>query len=86
MALTLRMTPSGIVLLPTKDEKPMQEPDYLALSAAEKKNWRKTAARSKRKSRTLCAKAKSSSVRSPPSWKSWKPKPRIIWCAFRLQS
>ena len=33
----LRMTPSGIVLLPTKDGKPMQEPDYLALSAAEKK-------------------------------------------------
>jgi len=33
----LRMTPSGIVLLPTKDGKPMQEADYLALSSAEKK-------------------------------------------------
>jgi predicted ATP-dependent protease len=34
---SLRMTPSGIVLLPTKDGKPMQEPEYLALSAEEKK-------------------------------------------------
>ena len=34
---TLRMTPSGIVLLPTKDGKPVQESDYLALSATEKK-------------------------------------------------
>ena len=34
---TLRMTPSGIVLLPTKDGKPMQEADYLALPTAEKK-------------------------------------------------
>ncbi|HTN72772.1 MAG TPA: ATP-binding protein, partial [Methylomirabilota bacterium] len=33
----LRMTPSGIVLLPTKEGKPMEEADYLALSAAEKK-------------------------------------------------
>ena len=33
----LRMTPSGIVLLPMKDAKPMQEADYLALSEAEKK-------------------------------------------------
>jgi hypothetical protein len=32
----LRMTPSGIMLLPTKDGKPMQEADYLALPAAEK--------------------------------------------------
>jgi predicted ATP-dependent protease len=34
---TLRMTPSGIVLLPTKDGKPMQEAEYLALSQEEKK-------------------------------------------------
>lgn len=34
---TLRMTPSGIVLLPTKGGKPMQEAEYLALSTAEKK-------------------------------------------------
>lgn len=34
---TLRMTPSGIVLLPTKDGKPMQEAEYLALSHEEKK-------------------------------------------------
>lgn len=34
---TLRMTPSGIVLLPTKGGKPMQEAEYLALSSAEKK-------------------------------------------------
>jgi lon-related putative ATP-dependent protease len=34
---TLRMTPSGIVLLPTKDGKPMQESEYLALAPAEKK-------------------------------------------------
>jgi predicted ATP-dependent protease len=35
--LSLRMAPSGMVLLPTKDGKPMQEADYLALSTAEKK-------------------------------------------------
>lgn len=35
--LTLRMTPSGIVLLPTKDGKPMQETEYLALSPQGKK-------------------------------------------------
>jgi len=35
--LTLRMAPSGMVLLPTKDGKPMQEADYLALSTADKK-------------------------------------------------
>jgi predicted ATP-dependent protease len=34
---SLRMTPSGIVLLPTKNGKPMQEDDYLALAAAEKR-------------------------------------------------
>ncbi len=34
---TLRMTPSGIGLLPTKDGKPMQEAEYLALSEEEKK-------------------------------------------------
>ena len=34
---TLRMTASGIVLLPSKEGKPMQESEYLALSAAEKK-------------------------------------------------
>jgi predicted ATP-dependent protease len=34
---TLRMTPSGIVLLPTKDGKPMQEADYLALPPNEKR-------------------------------------------------
>jgi predicted ATP-dependent protease len=33
----LRMTPSGIVLLPNKDGKPMQEAEYLALSVEEKK-------------------------------------------------
>src|SRR6266581_7091090 len=35
--LALRMTPSGIALLPVKDGKPMQDSDYLALSPAEKK-------------------------------------------------
>jgi len=35
---TLRMTPSGIVLLPTKDGKPMQEAEYLGLSQEEKKH------------------------------------------------
>jgi len=39
---TLRMTPSGIVLLPTKDGKPMQEADYLALPTAEKKRLEET--------------------------------------------
>src|SRR5262245_17194788 len=34
----LRMTPSGIVLLPSKDGKPMQEAEYLELSSAEKKH------------------------------------------------
>jgi hypothetical protein len=34
---TLRVAPSGMVLLPTKDGKPMQEVDYLALSTTEKK-------------------------------------------------
>jgi lon-related putative ATP-dependent protease len=33
---TLRMAPSGIMLLPTKDGKPMQEAEYLALSPEEK--------------------------------------------------
>jgi len=33
----LRMTPSGVVLLPTKGDKPMQESEYLALSSAEKR-------------------------------------------------
>ncbi len=32
----LRMTPSGIVLLPTKDGKPMAEEDYLGLAPTEK--------------------------------------------------
>jgi hypothetical protein len=40
--LTLRMTPSGIVLLPMKDQKPMEEADYLALSPAEKKKIEET--------------------------------------------
>ncbi len=35
--LALRMTPSGMVLLPMKDGKPMQEADYLALSPEAKK-------------------------------------------------
>jgi predicted ATP-dependent protease len=34
---TLRLTPSGIVLLPVRGGKPMQEAEYLALSSAEKK-------------------------------------------------
>jgi predicted ATP-dependent protease len=33
----LRMTPSGIVLLPTKDGKPMQEAEFLTLTAMERK-------------------------------------------------
>ncbi|HEY1232477.1 MAG TPA: ATP-binding protein [Candidatus Binatia bacterium] len=33
----LRMTPSGIVLLPAKNGKPLQEPEYLALAATERK-------------------------------------------------
>jgi hypothetical protein len=40
--LALRMTPSGIVLLPMKDQKPMEEADYLALAAAEKKKLEET--------------------------------------------
>jgi predicted ATP-dependent protease len=32
----LRMTPSGIVLIPTKDGRPMQEADYLSMSVVEK--------------------------------------------------
>jgi hypothetical protein len=43
----LRMTPSGIVLLPTKDGKPMQETEFLALSAEEKNALKKNAARRK---------------------------------------
>jgi hypothetical protein len=35
--LTLRMTPSGVALLPMKEGKPMQEADYLALPAEQKK-------------------------------------------------
>jgi hypothetical protein len=41
------MTPSGIVLLPTKDGKPMQETEFLALSAEEKNALKKNAARRK---------------------------------------
>ncbi len=37
--LTLRMTPSGIVLIPVKDGKPMQEADYIALPQEEKKRF-----------------------------------------------
>ncbi len=40
----LRMTPGGIVLVPTRDGKPMQEADYLALSAAEKNRLEETRA------------------------------------------
>ena len=36
--LTLRMTPSGMVLLPTKEGKPMQEAEYMALSASERRS------------------------------------------------
>ena len=35
--LSLRISPSGIMLIPTKDGKPMQEAEYLALSTAAKK-------------------------------------------------
>jgi len=35
--LALRMSPSGILLLPAKEGKPMEEADYLTLSSAEKK-------------------------------------------------
>jgi predicted ATP-dependent protease len=45
----LRMTPSGIVLLPTKDGKPMQEADYLALSTEEKKRLEETRGEIERK-------------------------------------
>ena len=34
----LRMTPSGIVLLPAKNGKPLQDSEYLELSATERKN------------------------------------------------
>lgn len=34
---TLRISPSGMVLIPAKDGKPMQEADYLALSAEDRK-------------------------------------------------
>ena len=37
VGFALRMTPSGIALLPTKDGKPMQEAEYMALTAEEKK-------------------------------------------------
>ena len=37
VGFALRMTPSGIVLLPTKDGKPMQETEYMALTPEEKK-------------------------------------------------
>ena len=37
VGFALRMTPSGIVLLPTKDGKPMEEAEYLALSPLEKR-------------------------------------------------
>lgn len=62
---TLRMTPSGIMLLPTKDGKPMQESDYLALTTAEKKLSKSAAARLKSMLRTPCVTARSSSARSP---------------------
>jgi predicted ATP-dependent protease len=39
---SLRLTPSGIVLLPVKDGKPMQETDYLGLSAQEKRQLEQT--------------------------------------------
>jgi predicted ATP-dependent protease len=41
-SFAMRMTPSGIVLLPTKDGKPMQETEYLALPAEDKKRLEET--------------------------------------------
>ena len=48
---SLRMAPSGVMLLPTKDGKPMQEADYLALSPAEKKSLEEQARRDRGKGR-----------------------------------
>jgi hypothetical protein len=81
---TLRMTPSGIVLLPTKDGKPMQEADYLALPAAERNGWKKRAARSKKKSKMRCAKEKTRKGDRREARKKRKPGRRTISCASRL--
>jgi hypothetical protein len=62
-SLALRMTPSGIVLVPTKDGKPMQDSDYLALTSADKKRLKKAAARSRKKWKIPFAKAKNSNGR-----------------------
>lgn len=81
---TLRMTPSGIVLLPTKDGKPMQEADYLALPTAEKKRLEETRGEIEKKSKMRCAKEENSKGRSARSSNKRKPGRRTISCACRL--
>jgi len=84
--LGLRMTPSGIVLLPIKDGKPMQDSDFLTLSPAEKKRLEENRSEIERKWRIRCEKAKNSKEKLLRNWKRLKPKRPIIWCARRSLS
>ncbi len=79
---TLRVAPSGMMLLPTKDG-PMQEADYLALSPTEKKKLETSAARLRKRLRPLFAREKSWSVKLLKNWRPLKPKRANIWCGSR---
>ena len=78
----LRMTPSGIMLLPTKDGKPMQEAEYLALASTPE---RKTVGRrrseiEKQVEDTLRDGKKLEREIADKAGGPWRPKLRIIWC------
>ena len=82
---TLRMTPSGIVLLPTKDGKPMQEADYLALPTAEKKRLEETRGEIEKKVEDAMREGKKTRTGDRrEARRSGNPRRRIISCAFRL--
>jgi len=83
---TLRMTPAGIVPLPMKNGKPMEEADYLALPAAEKKLVEEKRSEIEKKWMTRCARARNSSARLPRNWRRWKRKQVTTWYVFRLPS
>ncbi len=50
------MTPSGVALLPTKEGKPMQEADYLALPPEQKKALEDKRSEIGKRMEEICAK------------------------------
>jgi LonC protease-like protein len=71
---TLRVAPSGMMLLPTKDGKPMQEADYLALSTTEKKKLEDKRGEIEEKVEATLHEGKSWSVKLLKNWRPLKPK------------